>query len=138
MLKLAAPPSIRYLEFMKFTLADEGDNYIIRSYDNGEVTINEYRYTSSVIVTPKQIVGDWKPQSFEEITSEHFIALTELRPQLVILGTGATQRLPNPALYAELIKCGIGIEVMTTAAACRTYNILVGEGRSVAAALILT
>ncbi len=123
---------------MKFTLADEGDNYIIRSYDPGEVVVNEYRYTSSVIVSPKQVIGDWPPQSFEELTPGHITALAELKPQLVVLGTGPVQRFPDPALYAGLIEQGIGIEVMTTSAACRTYNILVGEGRKVAAALILT
>lgn len=123
---------------MKFTLADEGDNYIIRSYDPGEVVINEYRHTGSVIVTPKRLIGDWPPQSFAELTPQHFLALIDLNPQLVILGTGATQLFPDPALYATLIEQGIGIEIMATPAACRTYNILVAEGRKVVAALLLT
>ena len=123
---------------MKFTLADEGDNYIIRSYDKGEVLINEYRHSNSVIVTPKQLIGNWPPQTFEQLTPEHFIAIADLKPQLVILGTGDTQQFPDPILYAMLLDQGIGVEVMATPAACRTYNILVAEGRKVAAALILT
>jgi len=123
---------------MKFNLADEGDNYIIRSYDPGEVLINEYRHTKSVIVTPKQVISDWPPQTFEQLTPGHFLTLADLKPQLVILGTGDTQQFPDPALYAALIDQGVGVEVMATPAACRTYNILVAEGRKVAAALLLT
>ncbi|MCP4126357.1 MAG: hypothetical protein GY753_04760, partial [Gammaproteobacteria bacterium] len=59
-------------------------------------------------------------------------------PQLVILGTGEEQQFPQPALYALLLNQGVGVEVMTTPAACRTYNILVSEGRRVAAALLLS
>ncbi len=122
---------------MKLTLANEGDHYIIRAYDSGEVVINEYRHSRSVIVTPKQIIGNWPPQTMEELSPEHFSAMTDLRPQLVILGTGPTQQFPDPALYATLIEHGIGLDVMATPAACRTYNILVAEGRNVAAALLL-
>jgi uncharacterized protein len=123
---------------MKFTLADEGDDYIIRSYDSGEVLINEYRYNSSVIVTPKQIINDWPPHSIEDLAPEHFSAIAELNPQLVLLGTGAIQQFIEPALYAPLLDQGIGLEAMATPAACRTYNVLVAEGRKVAAALLLT
>jgi uncharacterized protein len=122
---------------MKFTLTDNSDNYIIRSYDQDEVVVNEFRYSSSMIVTPKQIFDDWPPQSFADLTPEHFNALADLNPQLIILGTGATQQFPEPALYASLVNRGIGVEVMATSAACRTYNILVAEGRNVAAALLL-
>lgn len=122
---------------MKFTLTDNSDNYIIRSYDSGEVVIDDYRYNSSVIVTPKQIFDDWQPQSFADLTPEHFSTLSGLNPQLIILGTGATQQFPEPALYASLVNRGIGVEVMATSAACRTYNVLVAEGRNVAAALLL-
>jgi uncharacterized protein len=123
---------------MKFTLTDNSDNYIIRSYDQGELLIDEYRYSKSVIATPKQIINDWPPQSFEDLLPKHFEALADLSPQLVILGTGDTQQFPEPALYASLVERGIGIEVMATPAACRTYNLLVMEGRKVAAALLLT
>ncbi len=122
---------------MKFSLADAGDSYLVRAYDRGEVIINEYRHTSSVIVMPKQIIGDWPPQSFAELTADHFIILSELKPQLVLLGTGDVQQFPDPAIYAVLLEQGLGVEVMTTPAACRTYNILASEGRQVAAALLL-
>jgi uncharacterized protein len=123
---------------MKFTLADEGDNYLIRAYDTGELLIDEYRYRNSVVVTPKEIIGDWPPQQFEDLSPEHFKVLADLKPQIVILGTGASMQFPDPALYADLVNQGIGVDVMATPAACRTYNLLVMEGRKVAAALLLT
>jgi uncharacterized protein len=123
---------------MKFTLTDDGDNNIIRSYNTGELLIKDSRYTKSVIVTPKRIINNWTPQHFADITSEHFNTLLDLEPQLVILGTGSTLQFPSLELYATLIEKGIGVEVMATPAACRTYNILVSEGRNVAAALLLT
>lgn len=126
-----------YLEKMKFSLSDNSGNYTIQAYDRGEVVINEQRHTSSVIVLPNQIVDNWAPQSFEDLTEDHFTAISELEPQLVILGTGKEQQFPQPALYAVLLDKGVGVEVMATPAACRTYNILVSEGRRVAAALLL-
>jgi uncharacterized protein len=123
---------------MKFTLANEDDNYIIRAYDPGELQIDEYRYSSSVIVMPKRIIDDWPPEQFEDLTPEHFTALADLNPQIVVLGTGATLQFPDPEIYAVLVQQGIGIEIMTTPAACRTYNLLISEGREAAAALLLT
>ncbi|MEJ2529166.1 MAG: Mth938-like domain-containing protein [Gammaproteobacteria bacterium] len=122
---------------MKFSLADADDSYLVRAYSQGEVIINEQRHTSSVVVMPKRIIDDWPPQSFAELSADHFAILSELKPQLVILGTGDVQRFPDPALYAALLEQGLGVEVMTTPAACRTYNILASEGRRVVAALLL-
>ncbi len=122
---------------MKFSLADADDSYLVRAYDRGGVVINEYRHTRSVVVMPKRIIDDWPPQSFAELTADHFTILSELKPQLVLLGTGNVQHFPDPALYAVLLEQGLGVEVMTTPAACRTYNILASEGRRVAAALLL-
>ncbi len=126
-----------YLEKMKFSLANDGGNYIIRAYDHGELVINERRHTRSVIVLPNQVVDDWAPQSVEDLMEDHFHTISELGPQVVILGTGKEQQFPPPALYAPLLDKGVGVEVMATPAACRTYNILVSEGRRVAAALLL-
>lgn len=99
--------------------------------------INEHRHTNSVIVMPKRVIDDWPPQNFDDLTADHFDILDKIKPQLVIIGTGDKQQFPDPALYAALLEQGIGVEVMTTPAACRTYNILVSEGRLVAAALLL-
>lgn len=119
-------------------MSDTGDSYIIRSYDHGEVVINGYRHTSSVIVMPNRIIDNWTPQTFEDLTEDHFHTINRLEPQLVILGTGAEQQFPQLSLYAILLNRGVGVEVMSTSAACRTYNILASEGRKVAAALLIT
>jgi len=129
--------SLCILHHMKFSLSEDSNSYMVRAYSSGEVVINEYRHTSSVIVMPSRVVTDWEPQIFEQLAEDHFTIIGELEPQLVILGTGEQQQFPKPALYAVLLNQGVGVEVMSTPAACRTYNILVAEGRRVAAALLL-
>ncbi len=126
-----------YLLGMKFSLSDPGNSYLVRAYDQGELVINEHRHRHSVIVMPDRLITDWEPQTFAELREDHFLTISELEPQLVILGTGAEQQFPQPALYAVLLNRGVGVEIMNTPAACRTYNILVSEGRRVAAALLL-
>jgi uncharacterized protein len=75
--------------------------------------------------------------SVEGLAADHMAAIVELAPEIVLLGTGASLRFPEPALLAPLYKAGIGVEVMDTPAACRTYNILLAEGRKVLAAVIV-
>ena len=99
--------------------------------------VNQVRYERSLIVLPDQIVEDWPAHSFEQLAAEHFEHLCSLQPEIVLLGTGATLRFPHPSLTGILINQKIGIEVMDTSAACRTYNILTAEGRRVAAALLI-
>ncbi len=98
--------------------------------------VNGERQEGGLIVLPDEIVVDWA-NLFEELTVVHFTALAIRAPEIVLLGSGARLRFPSPKLYAGLIKARIGVEVMDTAAACRTYNILAAEGRRVAAALLL-
>jgi uncharacterized protein len=82
-------------------------------------------------------VVEWDASSFETLTREHFEAFVALRPELVILGTGATLRFPHPKLTSVLAAHAIGFEAMDTKAACRTYNILVAESRQVVAAVLV-
>ena len=93
--------------------------------------------TRSAIVMPGRLVIDWPPQNVEDLRPEHFAALLEAAPEVVLLGTGTNIRFPNPAYTAPLVEKGIGVEVMDTPAACRTYNILMTDGRDVAAALLI-
>lgn len=137
-IRLAALSGILYLARMRFSVSDTSGSYIIRSYDHGEVVINGYRHTNSVIVMPNRIIDNWTPQTFEDLTEDHFHTIYRLEPQLVLLGTGAEQQFPPLSLYAILLNRGVGVEVMNTSAACRTYNILASEGRNVAAALLIT
>jgi uncharacterized protein len=122
---------------MKFSLADSGGGYTIHAYSDTHILIGERSYTRSLILQPDRIIDDWQVTSVEQLQAEDFQGLAQLQPSLVLLGCGIRQRFPAPLLYRCLTEAGIGIEIMTTAAACRTYNILVSEGRSVAAALIL-
>ena len=104
-------------------------------YGEGFVQVNGQRRESSVLVTPDALL-DWAPASFAELAEAHFARIVELRPEVVLLGTGARLRFPPAALTAPLARAGIGLEVMDVQAACRTYNILAAEDRHVAAALL--
>ncbi len=92
---------------------------------------------NSLIISPVQLIRDWPPQSFNELKAAHFSQLTELRPEIVLFGTGDVLRWPEPALLAPLYQEGIGVEIMDTAAACRTYNILMADARNFIAALLM-
>jgi len=103
----------------------------ITGYGDGYVLVNGQRHESSLIVTPEQVLP-WDVPEFEKIKTEDFETLKNLKAEIVLLGTGPKQRFPHPSLTASLN----GLEVMDMKAACRTYNILVAEGRKVAAALL--
>lgn len=122
---------------MRLHLEQDSTAYTIRAYDQGYVKINDHEIRRSVIVMPQQLVTDWPPQVFAALELPHFEALLALDPEIVLLGTGGQQRFPAPALLRPLLGNRIGVEVMTTAAACRTYNIIMAEGRQVAAALLM-
>ena len=122
---------------MKFTQDETGGGNVIQGYARGRVVINGKVFTQSLIVTPSEVIDNWRPTGFDHLNSDDFTQLAELAPEIVILGTGAVQRFPHPSLSHPLISGHIGMESMTTAAACRTYNILMGEGRRVAAALLM-
>lgn len=106
-------------------------------YGEGYVEVNKTRHAASLVVTADRLLTDWPVESVERLDADHVAAIAGLGPEIVLLGTGARLQFPDPALLAPLYKAGIGIEVMDTPAACRTYNILMGEGRNVVAALIL-
>ena len=111
--------------------------YVIRGYDAGMVVVNETEFHQSLVVMPDRLEPDWQPNTIEELTVEQLEPIVALRPELVILGTGTTLRFPSPHVRGYFVQHGIGIEIMDTPAACRTYNILMSEGRSVACALII-
>jgi len=107
-------------------------------YGEGYVEVNKTRHTRSLVVSAERVIGDWPAEAVGALSADHLAAILELRPEIVLLGTGAAFTFPEPGLLAPLHKAGIGVEVMDTPAACRTYNILLGEGRNVVAALIVT
>jgi uncharacterized protein len=107
----------------------------ITGYGEGYVQVNRQRYESSLIVMAEKVLS-WSASDFSGLKNEDFEKLKSLAPEIVLLGTGPTQRFPHPSLTAALTAAGIGVEVMDLKAACRTYNILAAEERKVAAALL--
>ena len=122
---------------MKFHLTKAAGRNLFTGYGEGYVSINDQRYTRPVIVAPEGDVEPWAAQGFEALTAGDFDALTARAPELVILGTGTSQRFPKPDVIRPLVTAGVGFEAMDTRAACRTYNILMAEGRHVIAAILV-
>jgi uncharacterized protein len=113
----------------------EGQNAIAR-HGPGGVIVNGVEHRHSVVVPWEGAVLAWPVGRFDELAEAHFAALAELAPELVIFGSGERLRFVRAALMRGLIERRIGVETMDTAAACRTYNVLLAEGRSVVAALL--
>ena len=122
---------------MKIQLEHLGQVNRIPRYAPGRINVNDTVYEASVIVLPDRVIADWPPQRFADLQPAHFTLLRELQPEVVLLGTGARLQFPAPRLARCLYESGVGLEVMDTGAACRTYNVLVGEGRRVVAALLM-
>lgn len=116
--------------------SQEGIN-IIKAYSENSVTINEETFTSSIIVQATSMDREWPIQKIDELDSEAIRELAKLDTEIILLGTGSQQRFPDRRLFVPLYDKSIGIEVMDTQAACRTYNILLEEGRAVTAALLI-
>ena len=113
----------------------EGQNAIARHGPDG-VIVNGLEHRSSLLVPASGNVVAWPVAGFEALTEAHFEAIAALAPELVIFGSGTRIRFPHPSLLRPLISRRIGVETMDTAAACRTYNVLLAEGRAVVAALL--
>ena len=113
------------------------DLYRIESYSTGMIYINGERLTSSLIVSPLLLIKTWPPKSFTDIAQQHIEQIIQLRPEIIILGTGRQLHFPISFISAQIQRLGIGFEVMDTGAACRCYNLLMGDGRNVAAGLIM-
>ena len=114
----------------------EGQN-LFTGYGEGYVAINHERFDHAVLVAPDHAVLDWDAAGFDALTPAHFEALLQYKPEIVVFGTGAAIRFPRPELTRALHAAGVGVEVMDTRAACRTYNILMAEGRQVLAAILV-
>jgi uncharacterized protein len=109
----------------------------VTGYDQQGVEINAQRFDYSVLVMPEVAPRPWDVTRFDDLTAGHFETIAADRPDVVILGTGERQRFVHPRLVASLSAQRIGVECMDSHAACRTYNILMGEGRKVTLALIV-
>lgn len=122
---------------MKLHLTTSEDKHLISGYGSGWVQIAQTRHQKSLLVLPDQIITDWGSSKVSDLSESHFESIATLKPEVVLLGTGDKIQFPHPRLWRCLTDAGIGMECMDTGAACRTYNILMAEGRHVAAALIL-
>jgi uncharacterized protein len=122
---------------MKLHLAGAGQNNQFTGYGNGYVVVNQQRYEHSIVVTPEIIHDNWRVLGIDSLDAGQIEFLVGLAPEILLLGSGARQRFPQAALMKNLMAARIGLEVMDTPAACRTYNILCAEGRNVMAAVLL-
>ena len=121
---------------MKFHL-NQTDANVFTAYGSGWVEINRVRHEDNLIALPDRIVEPWAPDGFAGLAREQFAEILAFAPEIVLLGTGDAIRFPHPRLTTDLINARIGVDVMDVRAACRTFNVLSGEGRRVAAALLL-
>lgn len=110
--------------------------YQITAYTAGTITVNGKNYSHGLLIMADHLLENWGPNSVEELSASHFQEMVAYKPQVVLLGTGPTLRFPNAAIFAELYRHQIGVEIMDTAAACRTYTLLISEGRRVIAGLL--
>lgn len=122
---------------MKLHLTQAEGKQLIKSYRAGAITINYAIFNASLIITPDEVIEDWQVTDFNQLNSAHFAKIATLKPELVLLGTGSDHRFVHPKLVNALTEINISVECMTTDAACRTYNILMSEGRFVVAGLII-
>ena len=146
---------------MKFTQDPGPAGYIIRNYAPGRITVAypparaadnvvalpvapdaerrvllEEPLTASFIIAPQQLMRNWPPQRVAELNEEHLNVIASFDPEVVLLGTGLSVHFPNPGWLRRFYQRGVGVEVMDNGAACRTYNILMAEGRNVVAGFI--
>jgi uncharacterized protein len=122
---------------MRFAPDSTSGINLIRAYGNGELRVNENIYRGAVILSAATVIADANIHNLDQLVAMDLSRTLALEPELVLLGTGARQVFPAPSFGAQFLRVGIGFEVMDTSAACRTYNVLVGEQRRVAALLLL-
>jgi uncharacterized protein len=122
---------------MQLNLEHPDHEFLLRGADGSLAVVNDRRLTSSFIVSPDQLVDAWKVDDPRALTATDLEPLLALDPEVVLLGTGANQVFPPPAVMAACLSRGVGLEVMNNAAAARTFNVLAGEGRRVVAGFVL-
>ena len=120
---------------MKLHQAKTAGLNVFTGYGEGHVLINEARHDGNLLVTAEEI-HPWEVSDFDALQAAHFEQALPYKPEVVLFGSGAKLRFPHPRLTAALTNAGIGVEVMDTQAACRTYNILMAEDRKVLALLL--
>lgn len=115
---------------------ESAEAHVIHAWESGRMRIGNRWLTGNVIVAPDRIVPNWEVGDAARIAYEHLAPAIGLDPEIILLGTGAEAAVPDVGLIASLARLSIGLEIMSTPAACRTYNVLVSEQRRVVAALL--
>ena len=123
---------------MKLQIAQTVGQNTVTAYGDGYVSVNAVRHNSNLVILPDRLITEWTTARFETLGVADFELLAALDAEIVLLGTDNQLRFPRPELLQPLIKAQKGLEVMDIQAACRTYNVLISEGRSVAAALVFS
>ena len=119
-----------------FTLDENPAQYQIRAFKKGVIQVNDHVLHTSIIITPHTLI-EWPLSSIAQLTPETLEKIVEIKPNILLIGTGETLIFPPLECYGHLLNCGIGVEIMHSAAACRTYSALSSENRNVAAAIIV-
>ena len=122
---------------MKFAQDSQLEGYVITAYDDASVSVNGKSFNQSLIITTTKLDENWDVTSIELLQASHIDQVLTFAPELIIIGTGNKLTFPAVDVYSNIIEHGIGVDFMDTRAACRTYNILMSEGRHVVAGLIL-
>lgn len=122
---------------MKFSLENPLQGHVVRGYEPGRILVDAAVYEQNLIVMADLLQPGWEPDTVADLAGRHITALAQHRPEIVIIGTGEKQVFPPRRLFVGLIDLQIGYEIMDTAAACRTYNILANEGRRVLGAFFV-
>jgi len=122
---------------MKFSEDYAIGTNVIRSFTETSININDKTYSNSLIVSSNLLIEDWGVKQIDEINHDHWHNLVEYKPEVILIGTGKSLVFPHPSSYAPAIEMGIGVEFMDSRAVCRTYNVLVAEGRFIIAGIIL-
>lgn len=123
---------------MKLQLAQTEGWNTFTAYGDGYVSVNAVRHTGSLVVLPYQLIEGWTTSNVDTLTCLDFDFLASLDAEIILLGTGDLLRFPRPELLQPLMRTRKGLEVMDIRAVCRTYNVLAGEKRKVAAALLFS
>lgn len=122
---------------MKFSEASLTSTYRITGYDPLSIWINQRKYPSPIVLTAHELIEPWGHKNFSDWKISEVEYLVKLPVEMLLIGTGQTYQVLPQAIYQVLVESGKGFEIMDTAAACRTFNLLLMEARSVAAALFI-
>ena len=125
-----------YAIAMKLT-PDRGQGNLIKSFTPGEIWLHDQVIRSNAIISHDQLLTDWEPPALNILSITDFQPALDMKPDIILFGTGRTQQFPTMTLMTEIMRAGVAIEVMQTDAACRTFNVLAGENRAVVAALLV-